>query len=98
MATTIQIAAGDYTHGIVKRQLGRINIGFYCDKCSEFIALAVSKPENEHATKEIQFACDGALQFSCPFCQHHQKHVVSEFQTLRLTEGKKRKSPQAREH
>jgi ribosomal protein L44E len=91
----IHIAAGDYTHALVKRQIGKTNIGFYCDKCGEFIAMAVSKPKDDHKINEVQFACDGPLQISCPFCQHPQKHVVSEFRTLRLTEGNKRRPPPA---
>jgi hypothetical protein len=92
MPTTINIASGDYTHGIQKRDLRKLNIGFYCD-CGEFVAFAVTEPRLE---KEIAFACDGPLLFLCPFCQEMQKRVVTEFHTLVLTEANKRRPPLAR--
>jgi hypothetical protein len=87
MVTTIQIAAGDYTSGIQKRALGKLNIGFYCD-CGEFVAFAVTEPG---PGKEVAFGCDGPILFSCPFCQQQQKRVVTEFHSLVLTEGNKRR-------
>jgi hypothetical protein len=89
MVTTINIAAGDYTSGIQKRTLGKLNIGFYCD-CGEFIAFAVTEPRLEN---EVAFACDGPILFSCPFCHRQQKRVVTEFQSLVLMEGNKRRPP-----
>jgi hypothetical protein len=91
MPHTIHIAAGDYTSSLVKRRLGWINAGFYCDNCGEFVAMTVTAPKNEHKVRDVQFACDGPIQFSCPFCQHSQKRIVSEIHHMMLTEGNKRK-------
>lgn len=88
MVTNIHIAAGDYTHGIQKRALGKLNIGTYCD-CGEFVAFAVTDPL---VAKEVAFSCDGPLSFTCPFCKQMQKRVVTEFQNIVLTEGNKRKA------
>jgi hypothetical protein len=46
MVATINIAAGDYTQGIQKRRLNKLNIGFYCD-CGEFVVFAVSEPNTK---------------------------------------------------
>jgi hypothetical protein len=85
---TIHIAAGDYTQGLKKRQIGKLNVGVYC-KCGEFIAFAVTDPRMKG---KVALACDGPLSFSCPFCHDLQKAVVTEFQELILTEGNKRRS------
>jgi hypothetical protein len=87
MTNTIHIATGDYTSGIQKRTLGKLNISFYCD-CGEFVAFAVTDPR---AAKRVAFACDGPIQFSCPFCDRQQKRLVTEFHELVLTEHNKRR-------
>jgi hypothetical protein len=89
MVNTVNIAAGDYTSGIQKRQIGKRNIGFYCD-CGEFVAFGVTDPR---ASNQIAFACDGPIEFLCPFCNQKQKRIVSEFKDLILTEGNKRIRP-----
>jgi hypothetical protein len=87
MVTTINIATGDYTSGIQKRTLGKLNIGVYCD-CGEFVAFAVTDTQ---LANQIALACDGPILFSCPFCHQQQKRVVTEFQNVVLTEGNKRR-------
>jgi hypothetical protein len=86
VVATINIAAGDYTHAIQRRAIGKLNIGFYCD-CGQFVAFAVT----EQNLPPVAYACDGPIEFACPFCGQRQKRVVSEFQTLILTEGNKQK-------
>jgi hypothetical protein len=89
MVTNIIIAAGDYSHGIQKRKLGKLNYGTYCE-CGEFVAFVVY-PDPKIAD-EVAFACDGPISFSCPFCRNMQKRVVTEFESIVLTEGNKRKA------
>jgi hypothetical protein len=88
MGTTINIAAGDYTHGIQKRALNKLNIGFYCD-CGEFVAFAVTEQKMKG---QVGFAGDGPIQFICPFCHESQTRVVTQFHEIVLTEANKRKS------
>jgi hypothetical protein len=91
MPTTIHLASGDYTSSIVKRTLGKLNIGFYCD-CGEFIAVSVTEP---YMAEQLTFACDGPLQLTCPFCGTSQTRVVTQFEKLILTERNKRSAPRA---
>jgi hypothetical protein len=78
-------------HATVKRQIGKLNIGFYCEKCSEFFALMVVERRHEHVP--VEFVADAPQPFECPFCHHHQMREVSEFLRVHLTEGNKRKPP-----
>jgi hypothetical protein len=88
MVTTINIGAGDYTGGIQKRTIGKLNVGVYCD-CGEFIAFAVTEPR---VMDQVAISCDGPIEFTCPFCKQIQKRVVTQFENVLLTEGNKRKS------
>lgn len=90
---TINWRAGDHSHAIQKRQLGRINVGFYCEGCGEFIAFSVVPPHREDKVAHVQYACDGPISFACPFCILAQDRLVSQLETVRLTEGNKRRPP-----
>lgn len=91
--TTIHIASGDYTHGIVKRTLGKLNCGVYCE-CGQFVAFAVTESEMKG---RVQYICDGPLIFICPFCASRQEFVARHLDEILLTESNKRRSPRLRE-
>jgi hypothetical protein len=81
----------------VKRRLGIMNAGLYCNKCGEFIAIAIFPPENPKL--EIEFISDGPLLFDCPFCHQPQSRQASEIVQLLLKESNRRKpqTPPARQ-
>jgi hypothetical protein len=63
--TTIHLPPGDYTSHIQKRQLGQLNIGFYCD-CGEFFALLVIEPSKSN---QITVVGDGRILFTVLWSQ-----------------------------
>ena len=85
--------AGDKPNEGVKRQIGKLNFGLYCVKCSEFFALLVVVPKDESKMEHIEIISDGDPLFECPFCHQQQRRQVSEIARIRLTENNKRKSP-----
>jgi ribosomal protein L44E len=89
----IEIAPGDYTHSIRPRQRGKLNLGVYCQRCGEFITLAVS--QRDQTANGIGFACDGEIRMTCPHCDNITKHVVSDFVNVVLSESNERRSSSA---
>jgi hypothetical protein len=89
MKSTINIASGDTPNALVKRQLGKTNIGLYCNSCAEFFAAIVL--EDGQDPNQLEFKSDGPIAFQCPFCQTLQKRDVSEMGAVRITEGNKRR-------
>ena len=73
----------------VKRKMGKLNAGLYCEQCPEFFALAVVPKAAEHVPVEI--VADGLILFECPFCKARQARDVSEIVQIRLTALNKRK-------
>lgn len=96
MPTNVNIASGDYTHALQKRQLGKFNIGFYCTNCTEFVAVVVQDAGMADRLKKEVTLVGGPISFVCPFCQHRQERELSEAAQIVLTEGNKRRPPISR--
>lgn len=88
----INLAANpDHPYATVKRQLGKLNSGLYCENCAQFFALAVvpARP----GMPNVEYVADGPLLFECPFCDHRQMRTASEIANIILTEGNRRRPP-----
>jgi hypothetical protein len=93
----LHMASTDKPYPTVKRRLGIMNAGLYCDKCEEFFAIAIFPPE--HPKQEIEFISDGPLLFDCPFCHQQESRQASEIVQFSLKESNRRKpqTPSARQ-
>jgi hypothetical protein len=85
----LHITSTDKPYPTVKRRLGIMNAGLYCDKCPEFFAIAIFPPE--HSKPDLEFISDGPLLFVCPFCQQTQSRQASDIVQLTLRESTRRK-------
>ncbi len=89
---TINIAANpenDTPNEGVKRKLGAVNAGLYCNECNEFFAVAICKPD-QNATN-LSFKSNGDPMFECSMCGHKERRQPSEIAVLILTEELKRR-------
>ncbi len=81
---TSNIAADRYTHAPQKRGLGKLNVGFHCSHCGEFVALTV---KDQSGLDGFSYSSNGPVHFNCPFCSGHERRTVSELQILLLMEA-----------
>lgn len=88
-AVTLMLSKKDTPHETVKRKLGALNVGLYCEHCGEFFALAVLHPQQE--SQDIGYGSDGPVLFRCPMCEQNQFREASQIQTVRLSESNKRR-------
>ena len=72
----------------LRRKLGVLNVGMYCNPCGEFFAFGVEVPD----TSEFEFTADGPLLVQCPFCKAEEERSVGEIESVNLTEGRKRRA------
>lgn len=94
MPDTIKVAAGVYQ--AEKRKLGRLNIGFYCNKCDEFFAVAVAPEGGEATASETIVELDPGTEFECPMCHDVQERQSSEIARIVLTPNNKCRPPPPR--
>lgn len=80
----IHIAAADTLPKTVERQVGAVNIGFYCSACDEFIALAV---EPEGSADAFEITADHPVRVRCPYCRHKEYRHVDNARRVRLAEA-----------
>jgi hypothetical protein len=90
MATIINITTGGIPIGTVKRAHGLRNVGFYCNGCLQFVAMAVTP--NDGRSGDIEYASDGPIDFLCPYCNKLDARPVSDIAVIVLNEGNKIKS------
>jgi hypothetical protein len=91
MAITIKVAAGVYP--AEKRKMDRLNLGFYCNKCDEFFAIAVASKGGDAKIRQTIIDLEPGALFRCPTCDEIQERQSSEVARLRLTPGKTRRPP-----
>lgn len=91
MPDTIKVGAGIY-HA-QKRKLGHVNVGFYCNDCDEFFALATLPKEASKAAYDTIIELDPGTQFECPMCHSVQARESSEIAKIILTPANKRRPP-----
>jgi hypothetical protein len=69
----------------VKRQLGRINVGLYCNGCAEFFSIALLPASIAEAlARTIEYVSKGPVYCRCPLCGRDQDRQVSEITTVVL--------------
>jgi hypothetical protein len=97
---TLNISAeGNTPYQTVKRQLGSLNQGLYCNDCSEFFALSIIEKGKEQIADLVEIKSDGKPLFECPFCHARQRREVSEIGYVQLTErNKQRPTPPRTAH
>ncbi|HVX34806.1 MAG TPA: hypothetical protein VHC71_01145 [Hyphomicrobium sp.] len=89
MPNTIKVAAGVYQ--AEKRKVDRMNVGFYCNKCDEFFAIAVAPKGADAKILETIIDLEPGVMFECPMCHEVQERQSSEVARIRLTPGKTRR-------
>jgi hypothetical protein len=78
-----------HPHPGIKPQLGKTNVGLYCEACDVFITLSISA--TPPGKSGINFTAREPQPFECPTCHHLQRREVSEIQEIRLTAATRRR-------
>jgi hypothetical protein len=84
-----------WPHATSGPQLGKTNVGLYCEACGEFITLMVlSTPPGQSG---IAVVAEEPQPFECHSCGHLQRRDVSDLIEVKINAANRRKplSPRA---
>jgi RNase P subunit RPR2 len=92
MAININLdSTSNVPHASVPRQMGKVNLGVYCETCEEFFALAVT--DQPMFSKGVKIVAAGPVLLKCTECGHEQRRNVSDIVELTLRQTNRRKAP-----
>lgn len=84
----------DTPNSIVKREMGKTNLGVYCRNrdCLEFISLAVSEPNPNVELEIVSNPPEAGILVECWNCKQAIRYQSHDFESVALNEHNKRRS------